>query len=860
MRKNHVCDKGARQFRMLKEKGENQKCIRNIQNLRNELSKVKLMKQVFKQQIDNLIIFVKNKAEERVSKFDKDEKKIRLRRKKLVKDIYSSNPPKILHKLKQFRIDFDQKLIESIKSLCNSYITSFHLSSTAIPPPINLDLPEQEQYLNDTYGIFLEGHYDHVNCAVISNDNTFIVSGSSDKSLRVWDLSSKTQKFILGTSSSPITTLSISSDDNYLVSGSENSTVSLWNLPERSLISHFKGHSQRISKTIFAFNTTSILSSSSDKSIILWTIANRSPFHHFLGHELEVLDLKITWSGRFLISCSCDKNIIMWDLETYSKVEVMKGHSAAVNCLDIAADDTWIVSGSYDNTLRFWSMITRLQTRVVYLEGYGGCFALISSNIIVYSAPENYIKFFSVDLADTDCSGLVCEEQVIGAHNDKINCIRASKDGKYVVSCSGFFSNSEDNSITVWDMTRRTQECKFQGITTKILCLAITSDSKCIISGSSDTFVRIWDVGTRRSLSILKDHSGKVLCVAVTRDSKYIISGSEDSSINLWDTSSKKLLKKLVGHRGPVRCLILTQRDKLIVSGSSDGTIRGWGIDSVQERFRFCNRGEIISMGITADEEFLVTSSADRALRLWSLRASVVNECVSFESEAVINCFLLARKDSLLIYTLGAEIIIRNIKRKKKIASLEGHTGQITGLCTVKQEKYLISSSFDGMIRLWSLNKYKSLGIIDSSCSGFVRIAYSPQNSVLVSCFNDKIKFYYLEESIKEIKILKLRNKCKLDTSERCLGHSEYYEIYRDLHYSNAPVLRISLNWSACILILDKMSYVVTQDKDLTIRIWSCNTSLQEFIGADPRNLLSKLDSHQQLKSVISKVFLSNKI
>jgi WD40 repeat protein len=66
-------------------------------------------------------------------------------------------------------------------------------------------------------------------CSVtISSDNKFIVSGSSDNTIRVWERESGTQlKKIKGHNES-VDSVAISSDNKFIVSGSRDKTIRVW--------------------------------------------------------------------------------------------------------------------------------------------------------------------------------------------------------------------------------------------------------------------------------------------------------------------------------------------------------------------------------------------------------------------------------------------------------------------------------------------------------------------------------------------------------------------------------------------------------------------------------------------------------
>ncbi|KIJ53753.1 hypothetical protein M422DRAFT_775760, partial [Sphaerobolus stellatus SS14] len=94
------------------------------------------------------------------------------------------------------------------------------------------------------------------------------------------------------------------------------------------------------------------------------------------------------------------------------------------------------------------------------------------------------------------------------------------------------------------------------------LCLSLSSDGTCIISGSLDGSVQVWDASTGVELRTLNGHTDSVHSVAFSSDGTCIVSGSSDHSVRVWDASTGVELRTLNGHTKGVNS----------VAFSTDGT------------------------------------------------------------------------------------------------------------------------------------------------------------------------------------------------------------------------------------------------------------------------------------------------
>src|SRR6267378_3231213 len=74
----------------------------------------------------------------------------------------------------------------------------------------------------------LKGHTDSVNSVAFSSDGTQIVSGSSDQSVRVWDVSTRAEVKLLMGHTGNVKSVAFSSDGMQIVSGSSDQSVRVW--------------------------------------------------------------------------------------------------------------------------------------------------------------------------------------------------------------------------------------------------------------------------------------------------------------------------------------------------------------------------------------------------------------------------------------------------------------------------------------------------------------------------------------------------------------------------------------------------------------------------------------------------------
>ncbi|OQX23953.1 MAG: hypothetical protein BWK80_23375, partial [Desulfobacteraceae bacterium IS3] len=116
----------------------------------------------------------------------------------------------------------------------------------------------------------LKGHEDVVNGLAFSPDSTRLISGSSDKTARIWDIESGKSLHTLSGHTERIFAVAFSPEGARAVTGSFDDTLRLWNTETGELISALTGHKDNVKSAAFTPDGKYLLSGSYDKSIRLW--------------------------------------------------------------------------------------------------------------------------------------------------------------------------------------------------------------------------------------------------------------------------------------------------------------------------------------------------------------------------------------------------------------------------------------------------------------------------------------------------------------------------------------------------------------------------------------------------------------
>ena len=197
-----------------------------------------------------------------------------------------------------------------------------------------------------------------ITSVAFSPDGTRIASGSTDNTVRLWDVATGEVLSTFSGHSSYVYSVAFSPDGTRIASGSLDNTIRLWDVATGEVLSTFSGHSSSVTSVVFSPDGTRIASGSEDRTIRLWDVATGEVLSTFSGHNSSVTSVAFSPDGTRIASGSLEETVHLWDVATGEALSTFRGHSSDVTSVAFSPDGTRIASGSGDRTIRLWDVAT----------------------------------------------------------------------------------------------------------------------------------------------------------------------------------------------------------------------------------------------------------------------------------------------------------------------------------------------------------------------------------------------------------------------------------------------------------------------------------------------------------------------
>ncbi|KAF2264637.1 WD40 repeat-like protein [Lojkania enalia] len=152
----------------------------------------------------------------------------------------------------------------------------------------------------------LEGHGVYVYSVAFSHDSAWLVSGSWDRTFKIWDTSNGECLQTLEGHGARVNSVAFSHDSAWLASGSYDCTVKIWDASSGECLQTLEGYSDSVNSVAFSHDSARLASGSYDRTVKIWDASSGECLQTLEGHSDSVNSVAFSHDSARLAS-GCNK-------------------------------------------------------------------------------------------------------------------------------------------------------------------------------------------------------------------------------------------------------------------------------------------------------------------------------------------------------------------------------------------------------------------------------------------------------------------------------------------------------------------------------------------------------------------------
>lgn len=545
---------------------------------------------------------------------------------------------------------------------------------------------------------------------------------------------------------SPITTLVFSNDGSKLFSGAKDCDIILWDLIGECGVSRLKGHTSMITGLV-PLTPKLLLSSSKDTLLKIWDLSIEACIETDVTHSHEVISILQSNDLLFTTSMDKVIRVFELDIDAFTgfvhvnpsgvsenevgeerkgilkfKEDVPRHSSDRSISLYLDSSKKYLLSLGVDRSLDIFKIRSKTLTTAKAAKATTTKSSLKEVRFcrLKDCRPKSIFSYRSKKISNSDCLTLLAgtadnqveeivvpfdkEEEytitpLLERHGHRGDCLLSafSTDGT-------LFATASKDQVCVWNLNTlcmfRSIEICFDGVeesvtstSSSITSLLFIEDDRLLLVGDSEGRISIIDlVHSGEVVDSIQAHTGKIRTLSLKPDSLGMISGGEDKTLKFWSFTGKisdstfRIRQQRELSLGEEIEKAIYSPDMLYVAiATHDLTVKVFFEKDLKFYLSLYGHKLAISgIVISSDSKLLISSSADKNIKIWSLEFGDCRKSIFAHQDVITSLVLLPN----------------NSHSNNAFSSFSS---------TAANENLIVSSSKDGSIKFWDVSTFEEV-------------------------------------------------------------------------------------------------------------------------------------------------------
>ena len=357
--------------------------------------------------------------------------------------------------------------------------------------------------------------------------------GLSSGDIIILNATTGTNLSVLSGHTDEVNSLDFSLDGALLVSGSNDKTVKLWDIQTGGVIKTFHGHTNWVQSVSISPDCTTIASGSKDKKICLWDPQTGECCRVIEGHKSHITFVGFSPTNSKLLTSASGGAIHHWDMNGCQIGSMCPGNAVA-----FSSDGFQFISWRGEFATIRSSDSRETMAKLHMAKSFFRCCCFSPNGRFIAAAVGELVHVWDITGPDP------CLVGTLTGHNGNITSL--------TFSSSSLISSSQNKSVKFWQISALSTDLVAKDLkstpTTSVSIQSIGLQAKdgIAISSDSDGMVRTWDISTGQcKASFQTPAKGRVRRDVQMIDGNIILVWFGDKKIHIWDAKQGEPLHEV---------------------------------------------------------------------------------------------------------------------------------------------------------------------------------------------------------------------------------------------------------------------------------------------------------------------------
>jgi WD40 repeat protein/tRNA A-37 threonylcarbamoyl transferase component Bud32 len=582
-----------------------------------------------------------------------------------------------------------------------------------------------------------------VRIAQFSPKGRHLLIVSSDTDVCVWDTSTRELHSQFSGHTAAITCAAFSNDGTSVLTGSEDRTARLWaSGTGKPLFPPFV-HDDPVVAVAFS-PAVGVVASSAGAVARLWDSKRGRPIGLPMRHDGAIRCLAFGQLGSTIVTAGDDNTARLWYVPSGKSRGLTYRHRGPITTIGFHPRFTMFLTASLDRTMTRWHTTTDKTVTIPY--------QLVEAPRSAAHSPDgdSILVSFATTAEVWDSRGLNRRLGEPLRHRGTIHAAAFSRDGRRILTAS------EDGTAILWQTPLHHPVDRVVEIPAAVVkSIACSGDGRTLLVVTENGTARCFDADTGKPRGDALQAGGAFAQAIFSPDDRSILTVGTDRTACLCDAQGGALVRKISNPADGISAAAFMPDGRPITAG--DGVVQLWDAQTTQknrEVFRY--QGEIHLLAVSPDGQALATAHGDHTAALWDIATGKrIGEPLGHARKVQALAF---SPNGRIVATAADDhsAALWDRSSGKQLRRMR-HDAPVVGLA-FSPDGATLAMVGRGTLRFWDVASGRPLGEVRRHTSGLVKaVAFCPDGkSVLTAIGGDVWRWQAPRPRSESIEHLKL--------------------------------------------------------------------------------------------------------